>query len=74
VVSDNNLTDPSGATPAVEDSVLGTVITNTTPSDEVEAVEVLPFTGSESDKLLILAASAMALGGILLISARREEA
>jgi hypothetical protein len=65
------VTDP--APTDVDDSVLGTSITNTTPPDEVEALEVLPFTGSESDALLMLAASVIALGGILLISTRREE-
>jgi LPXTG-motif cell wall-anchored protein len=52
---------------------MGTQITNTTPPDEVEAIEVLPFTGSEGAGLLMLAASAIMLGGGFLISARREE-
>jgi LPXTG-motif cell wall-anchored protein len=34
---------------------------------------VLPFTGSESAGLLMLAASAIMLGVVFLISARREE-
>jgi LPXTG-motif cell wall-anchored protein len=57
----------------VSDEVMGTQITNTTPPDEVEAIEVLPFTGSEGAGLLMLAASAIMLGGVFLISARREE-
>ena len=60
-------------TSTVEDTVQGTVVTTTTVDDEVEAVEILPFTGSERDGLLVLAASAIAFGSILLVSTRREE-
>jgi LPXTG-motif cell wall-anchored protein len=52
---------------------MGTQITNTTPPDEVEALQVLPFTGSEDAGLLMLAVSAIMLGGVFLFSARREE-
>jgi LPXTG-motif cell wall-anchored protein len=57
----------------VDDEVGGTVITTTTLGDEVDAVDVLPFTGSNSEALLVLAVSALALGGLLVMSARREE-
>ncbi|MGH8912933.1 MAG: LPXTG cell wall anchor domain-containing protein [Acidimicrobiia bacterium] len=59
--------------PEVDDEVQGTVITNTTVGDEVEAVEVLPFTGSNDVALITLAASAIALGALLVLSVRREE-
>lgn len=73
-VSEVIVTAPTSTTPASgSDTVMGTVITSTTVADEVEAVEILPFTGSERDGLLVLAASAIALGSILLMSTRREE-
>jgi len=73
-VSEVIVTAPSSTTPASgSDTVMGTVITNTTVADEVEAAEILPFTGSERDGLLVLAASAITLGSILLMSTRREE-
>ena len=68
----NEGTPPEETTSTVDDSVLGTVIT-TTVADEVQDLEVLPFTGSDSAALVTLAASAIALGAILVLSARREE-
>jgi hypothetical protein len=60
-------------TSTVEDSVQGTEITTTTVGDEVEDLEVLPFTGSDDVALITLAVSAIALGAVLVVSARREE-
>jgi hypothetical protein len=68
----NQVTPPEETTSTVDDSVLGTVVT-TTVADEVDALEVLPFTGSDSVPLITLAASAIVLGAILVLSARREE-
>lgn len=64
---------PEETTSTVEDEVRGTIITTTTVGDEVEAVEVLPLTGSDDGALLLAAASVLALGGILLVGSRREE-
>jgi hypothetical protein len=68
----NQGTPPDETTSTVDDSVLGTVVT-TTVADEVDALEVLPFTGSDNVALITLAASAIALGAILVLSARREQ-
>ncbi len=68
----NQSTLPEETTSTVDDSVLGTVIT-TTVADEVVDLEVLPFTGSDNAALITLAVSAITLGVILVISARREE-
>ena len=67
-------TDPNVTGSTVDDQVQGTVITtSSTVADEVDAVEILPFTGSNPEAMLVLALSAVALGGILVMSARRED-
>ncbi len=54
----------------VEDSVKGTVVTS--DGEEVEAVEELPFTGSEDTALLVIGLIALALGSILVVSTRTD--
>jgi len=67
-------TDPNVTGSTVDDQVQGTVITtSSTVADEVDAVEILPFTGSNPEAMLVLALSVVALGGILVMSARRED-
>jgi LPXTG-motif cell wall-anchored protein len=64
---------PEETTSTVEDSVGGTVITTTTVGDEVEDLEVLPFTGSHDAAWLFLLGSALALAGILVVGSKRED-
>ena len=64
---------PEDTTSTVEDSVGGTVITTTTVGDEVEDLEVLPFTGSHDAAWLFLLGSALALAGILVVGSKRED-
>ena len=53
----------------------GTTITasDTTPTEEVEVLgtDVLPLTGSDSDLLALAALALAALGGLVLVAARR---
>jgi LPXTG-motif cell wall-anchored protein len=39
----------------------------------VGAVVVLPFTGSNTGSLVVVATLTLALGGVLVVGARREE-
>ena len=59
----------------IPDEVEGTVVTPppTTP-DQVDGVDVLPFTGVQGGALAAVAFGALALGCLMLISARRDEA
>jgi len=66
-------TDPGPTGSTVDDDVLGTVITTSTVADEVDDLEILPFTGSNTDALIVLAVSALILGGIMVMSARGDE-
>jgi LPXTG-motif cell wall-anchored protein len=75
-------TTTSTTTTTVPNQVLPTVVTTTTaPTTTTTTVassvagesETLPFTGSESIGWLALAGGALALGSILVVSARREE-
>jgi hypothetical protein len=64
---------PGGeTTTTVEDEVLGTVITSTTVGDQVGDAEELPFTGPHDGALLFIGGSLLALGGILVVGARRR--
>jgi hypothetical protein len=51
----------------------GVSITPPTVADEVGAVVVLPFTGSNTASLVAVATVTLALGGVLVVGARREE-
>jgi hypothetical protein len=54
------------------ENVLGVVITPPV-NDQIGGVEVLPFTGPDTGPLLALGSVALALGALLLSSARRGE-
>jgi LPXTG-motif cell wall-anchored protein len=60
-------------TTTVEDEVLGTVITSPTVGDEVDDLEELPFTGPHDGAWLVIGGSLLALGGILVVGARRRQ-
>jgi len=66
-------TDPGSTDSTVDDDVLGTVITTSTMADEVDDLVILPFTGSNTDALIVLAVSALILGGIMVMSVRGDE-
>jgi hypothetical protein len=73
-VGSTSVVSPPEETPStVDDSVGGTVITNTTVADEVDDLVVLPFTGSNAGSLVAVATVTLALGGVLVVGARREE-
>lgn len=73
-VAPTSTAPPPEETTTTEDEVLGTVITSTTaPPDEVEDLEVLPFTGPNDGGWAFLAAGLLALGGILVVASRRDE-
>ncbi|HEU5111821.1 MAG TPA: hypothetical protein VFU96_00810, partial [Acidimicrobiia bacterium] len=55
------------------DEVEGTVITPPTTPDQVDGVDVLPFTGVQDGVLAVVAITALALGGLMVLSARRDE-
>jgi len=55
------------------DEVGGVSITSPTVADEVGAVIVLPFTGSNTGSLVAVATVALALGGVLVVGARRAD-
>jgi hypothetical protein len=55
------------------DEVGGVSITPPTVADEVGAVVVLPFTGSNTGSLVAVAIVTLALGGVLVVGTRREE-
>ncbi len=64
---------PGGeTTTTVEDEVLGTVITSTTVGDQVGDLEELPFTGPVDGAWLFVGGSLLAIGGILVVGARRR--
>jgi len=58
-------------TTTVEDEVLGTVVTSTTLGDVV--LDELPFTGPHDGAWLFIGGSLLALGGILVVGARRRQ-
>ena len=58
----------------IPDEVEGTVVTPPTTPDQVDGVDVLPFTGIHGGALAAVAFGALALGGLMLLSARRDEA
>ena len=58
----------------IPDEVEGTVVTPPTTPDQVDGVDVLPFTGVHGGALAAVAFAALALGGLMLLSARRDEA
>jgi hypothetical protein len=58
----------------IPDEVEGTVITPPTTPDQVDGVDVLPFTGVNGGALAAIAFGILALGCLMLISARRDEA
>ncbi len=62
----------SSAICADPENVQGVVITP--PVDQVGGVEVLPFTGVDTGAMAAIALAAIGLGGLLLVSARRDEA
>ena len=66
-------TEPEETSTTAE--VQGTTITasDTTPTEEVEVLgtDVLPLTGSDSDLLALAALALAALGGLVLVAARR---
>ena len=73
-VGSTNVVSPPEETPStVDDSVGGTVITNTTVADEVDDLVVLPFTGRNAGSLVAVAIVTLALGGVLVVGARRED-
>ena len=59
-------------TTTAEDEVLGTVITSSTVADQVGDLEELPFTGPHDGAWLFIGGSLLAIGGILVVSARRR--
>lgn len=73
VGSTSVVSPPEETTSTVDDSVGGTVITSSTVADEVEDLEVLPFTGTNDAALLFLVGSALALAGILVVGSRRGD-
>ena len=58
----------------IPDEVEGTVVTPPTTPDQVDGVDVLPFTGVHGGALAAVAFGVLALGCLMLISARRDEA
>ena len=58
----------------IPDEVEGTVVTPPTTPDQVDGVDVLPFTGVHGGALAAVAFGALALGGLMLLSVRRDEA
>jgi LPXTG-motif cell wall-anchored protein len=58
-------------TTTVEDEVLGTVVTSTTLGGVV--LDELPFTGPHDGAWLFIGGSLLALGGILVVGARRRQ-
>jgi LPXTG-motif cell wall-anchored protein len=60
-------------TTTVEDEVLGTVVTSSTLADEVGDLDELPFTGPHDGAWLFIGGSLLALGGILVVGARRRQ-
>jgi hypothetical protein len=49
------------------------VVTSPTTSDHVDRVDVLPFTGFQGGALAVVAFAALALGGLTMLSARKDE-
>jgi hypothetical protein len=60
-------------TTTVADEVLGTVVTSSTLGDEVGDLDELPFTGPHDGAWLFIGGSLLALGGILVVGARRRQ-
>ena len=58
----------------IPDEVAGVVITPPTTPGQIGGVEVLPFTGIHGGALAAVAFAALTLGGLMLLSARRDEA
>ena len=58
----------------IPDVVGGVVITPPTTPSQIGGVEVLPFTGIPGGALAAVAFAALALGGLMVLSARRDEA
>ena len=57
----------------IPDVVGGVVITPPTTPSQIGGVEVLPFTGIPGGALAAVAFSALALGGLMVLSARKDE-
>ncbi|MGH8949102.1 MAG: hypothetical protein ACRDXF_09620, partial [Acidimicrobiia bacterium] len=57
----------------IPDEVGGVVITPPTTPGQIGGVDVLPFTGIQGGALAAVAFAALALGGLLVLSARRDE-
>ena len=72
-VGSTSVVSPPETSSTVDDSVGGTVVTSTTVADEVDDLVVLPFTGSNTGALVVVASVTLALGGVLVVGARREE-
>jgi LPXTG-motif cell wall-anchored protein len=64
---------PAETTTTAEDEVLGTVITSTTVGNQVGDLEELPFTGPNDGAWLFIGGSLLAVGGILVVGARRRQ-
>ncbi|HWL49186.1 MAG TPA: LPXTG cell wall anchor domain-containing protein [Acidimicrobiia bacterium] len=64
---------PGETTTTIEDEVLGTVITSPTVGDEVGDADELPFTGPHDGAWLLVGGSLVAVGGILVVGARRRQ-
>ena len=58
----------------VPDVVGGVVITPPTTPTQIDGVEVLPFTGVPGGALAAVAFAALSLGGLMVLSARKDEA
>ncbi|MGH8948287.1 MAG: hypothetical protein ACRDXF_05445, partial [Acidimicrobiia bacterium] len=58
----------------IPDKVGGVVITPPTTPGQIGGVDVLPFTGIHGGALAAVAFSALALGGLMVLSARRDDA
>jgi hypothetical protein len=63
----------NASVPRIPDVVGGVTITPPPVTDEVEAIEQLPFTGVDTGPLMAVALAILALGTLLVVSTRDEE-
>jgi hypothetical protein len=63
----------NASVPRIPDVVGGVTITPPPITDEVEAIEQLPFTGVDTGPLMAVALAILALGTLLVLSTRDEE-
>ncbi len=68
--STTNATDETSTTASSSTTVLAAVVTTTTLETEVKGIQILPLTGRDNSKYVVLALAAAAAGLLMLLGAR----